>query len=42
MAGIGRQLENVFFERSERSMKFREVYLKANDLTKEAKTSIGG
>ena len=23
-------------------MKFREVYLKANDLTKEAKTSIGG
>lgn len=41
MDGKGRCLDNIFCERLWRSLKYEEVYLRAYETTKEARTSIG-
>lgn len=41
MDGKGRFMDNIFVERLWRSLKYEEVYLKAYDIAKEAKTGIG-
>ena len=41
MDGKGRFMDNIFVERLWRSLKYEEVYLKAYDTVKEAKTGIG-
>jgi putative transposase len=42
MDGKGRCLDNVFVERLWRSLKYEEVFLRAYDSVREAKTRIGG
>lgn len=41
MDGKGRCLDNIFCERLWRSLKYEEIYLRAYETTKEARTSIG-
>jgi putative transposase len=41
MDGKGRCLDNIFCERLWRSLKYEEVYLRAYETTKEARTMIG-
>jgi putative transposase len=41
MDGKGRFMDNIFVERLWRSLKYEEIYLKAYDTVKEAKTGIG-
>lgn len=41
MDGKGRCLDNIFCERLWRSLKYEEIYLRAYETTKEARTGIG-
>ena len=41
MDGKGRYLDNIFIERLWRSLKYEEMYLKANDSVAEARRNLG-